>query len=144
MLSTSDIKVVAVQTSTMKLSNLISSTFSYKIGYFMIKLTGFCFFTLKHASNGFEFHQSLFDYLIFILSFCFSFYAAIWGKQTMEIEIKSKILNIGTMFLFQVTLFAFFVTKSINFIRVRAFFNIFKSYEEIDKKVSCIFYHKNF
>jgi hypothetical protein len=114
---------------------MISRETSYKAGFFGAKFSGFVFYSLKSSQNGVKFHRNFFDYFIFFVSLTFSLYNLVFGNQDLKIEVKSQIMDIGMMILFQLSLVSIVLTKGINMFGAPEAFNMMKILVEIDKKV---------
>lgn len=108
---------------------------SYKFGYYVTKLSGYIFFTVKYSSNIVKFQRRFYDYLIFLASFIFSFLVTTSSKQNFTLELSSTILNIGMRKLLQFSAFFLMVTKFVNFVGARKAFQIIDIFHQFDKKV---------
>lgn len=109
---------------------------------FIAKLSGFWFLSIKSLSNGtIVCHQTRIDYVVFALSLTFSLLtASIGSNETLNVKIKSTILNLGTMFLWKMTLYSIIVTKIVNFIAGRSVFNILQDFKWMDRQVLNLFF----
>ena len=121
----------------MKFLNVLSSKTSYKLGFLVLKISGYVFFTVDYSLNQVKFRQTWTDQGIFIISFVFNIVLFVLGIQTsLNIEIRSVILFIGTNILYKASLFTLVCTKFINFIGCQKAFGIIKNFSRIDKKVT--------
>lgn len=109
---------------------------------FIAKLSGFWFLSIKKLSNGTIIcHQTRIDYIVFALSLTFSLLtASIGSNESLNVKIKSTILNLGTMFLWKMTLYSIIVTKIVNFIAGRSVFNILQDFKWMDRQVLNLFF----
>lgn len=122
----------------MKFLELFSSETTYKVGVFVMKISGFIFFTVKRNASGIKYYQSFLDYSIFLVSILFSLSMFVLDNtHKLNIEIKSSILDIGTVMLLKISLVSILATKLINIFGSRKVFSILKNFERIDKKVCC-------
>jgi hypothetical protein len=105
-------------------------------GIFILKICGFGFFTVKSSLNGLTYQKNILDYGFFVASFAFSFVLYdLEMSHSIDMNIKSVILNIGTVFLFRVAMISVIITKVANMIGSREAFTIFQDFERINKKV---------
>lgn len=125
----------------MKLLNLkldfSTSDISYKFCVYMLKASGFVFFSIKSLENGsFKFYQVISDYIIFCVSFSFSLFMALDGvHQGLTVNIQSIALSVGTAFLWKVSMISIIITKLINIIGARRAFSMLADTQWIDQKV---------
>lgn len=120
----------------MKLFNVNSPELSYKLSVAITKISGFAFYSMKKCNEKFKFFLSWRDYLILISSFSFSFYVFLNGAKTsFNFELKSTILNLGTIILWQVSMGGVIVTKVVNFVAGKRVMGVIPDFMWIDKKV---------
>lgn len=120
----------------MKFLNVLSSKTSYKLGFLILKISGYVFFTVDYSLNEVKYRQTWTDKGIFIISFVFNIILFVLGIRTsLNIEIRSVILFIGTNILYKISLFTLVCTKLINFIGCQKAFGIIRNFLRIDKKV---------
>lgn len=117
--------------------DIISLEFLFKMLLFVMKTSGFAFYSVKWSDNGaVQIYNSFSDYLIFGLSFLLSA-AVIYisGGTTREVGIKSVILSDGTILLWQLSLIASMITKVLNFFSDQKSFSIFLDLRWFERKV---------
>lgn len=123
----------------MKFLNVHSTNTSYKLVFLILKISGYVFFTVNYSSNEVKFRQTWTDQGIFLVSFLFNLVLFVLGiHTTLNIEIRSVILFIGTNILYKFSLFAIVCTKLVNFIGCQKAFGIIQHFSRIDKKVKII------
>lgn len=107
-----------------------------KFGAYLLKLSGFIFFSYVVIGGRIHYVRKWTDFVLFSISFGFSFYlAATGGGKDMKLVLKSKILNLGTVFLWKVTLISVVLTKLVNIVATRAGFEVIEHLSRIDQQV---------
>lgn len=116
----------------MKFSNA-----AYNFSFWMIKLSGYAFYTIRKLKNGnIKFYQSWLDYLAAAISVTFSIYAVFGGlHKSFDLNLKSTILEIGMMAFFQIAIVGTMVAKVNNFLYARKCFRILLDFQWIDRMV---------
>lgn len=127
---------LSLQGTTMKL-DFTSSDLSYNTSITILKLSGFLFFTVVTTPEGLtEFRQFWSDYASFLISISFSIYIAFCSESSdLNFKRKSTILNLGTEFLWKISLFSILLTKIILLISARQGFNVVRLAKLIDRQV---------
>lgn len=120
----------------MKLLHKISSATSYNLGFLILKISGYVFYSVKDSGRGTKFRQSFFDHMIFLTSLTFSLYLYFVGDGlNSSFKIRSTILLFGMVLMYKFAMFSIIFLKIINYVGVKKAFRILKSFETIDKKV---------
>lgn len=121
----------------MKVKNVLTSDNFYKWASLMTKFTGYSFISIKFDQNGKSYiYRQKKDYVIFVLSLLFSlyiFYLSVTQKNNLELN--SMIFNLGTNFLWKVSMSGIIVTKFINLFKGPTAMSIIVDLKWIDKKV---------
>lgn len=107
-----------------------------KFSVHLLRLSGFIFFSYAVTDGRIHYVQKWTDFVLFAISFVFSMYlAATGGGKDIKLVLKSKILNLGTVFLWKATLISVVLIKLVNIVAARAGFAVIEHLTTIDQQV---------
>jgi hypothetical protein len=105
------------------------------------KLFGFAFFSLDAPAGRLRFYRSRVDYFAMVVSLTFSFFIAttVFYNDDAPPMIKSVILAIGTVFIWNVTLISSLMIKICNIFGAKTLFEGLNSLHRIDRQARCFY-----
>lgn len=105
--------------------------------FFLTKVSGYAFFSIKFVAGKFKFYKDSFDYVVMVASLAFSYGVmrnVIAEKST--ITLRSIVLSIGGALSWNFLILTSSLTKVINVFAGRQEFLIYEKFSLVDEQVT--------